>query len=127
MVLPYSTYDRLSETDLGAITDNKRLGRTLEFIKLVQDKRNNNRSLALPAGDGPLLRRRKPIKKKSQRSINSDDMLDALHYNPVIQGQKPLYYYLRLIANLAANTRNKPPVVRSIHFTTTGFFNTPDA
>lgn len=33
--------------------DNKRLGRTLEFIKLVQDKRDNNRSQALPAGDGP--------------------------------------------------------------------------
>ncbi|EFH7123575.1 hypothetical protein K6485_16975 [Escherichia ruysiae] len=33
--------------------DNKRLGRTLEFIKLFQDKRDNNRSQALPAGDGP--------------------------------------------------------------------------
>ncbi len=36
--LPYSTYDRLSEIDQGAIVDNKRLGRTLEFIKLIQDK-----------------------------------------------------------------------------------------
>lgn len=26
---------------------------TLEFIKLFQDKRDNNRSQALPAGDGP--------------------------------------------------------------------------
>ena len=39
-VLPYSTYDRLQEIDQGAIVDNKRLGRTLEFIKLVQDKRD---------------------------------------------------------------------------------------
>lgn len=38
VVLPYSTYDRLQKIDQGAIVDNKRLGRTLEFIKLVQDK-----------------------------------------------------------------------------------------
>lgn len=78
VILPYSTYDRLQEIDQGAIVDNKRLGRTLEFIKLVQDKRDNNRSQALPAGDGPSRRRRKPTEKKSQRSLNGDDMLDAL-------------------------------------------------
>lgn len=77
-VLPYSTYDRLQEIDQGAVVDNKRLGRTLEFIKLVQDKRDNNRSQALPAGDGPSRRRRKPTEKKSQRSLNGDDMLEAL-------------------------------------------------
>ncbi|MDW1257598.1 ISNCY family transposase [Klebsiella pneumoniae] len=77
-VLPYSTYDRLQEIDQGTIVDNKRLGRTLEFIKLVQDKRDNNRSQALPAGDGPSRRRRKPTEKKSQRSLNGDDMLEAL-------------------------------------------------
>ncbi len=77
-VLPYSTYDRLQDIDLGTIVDNKRLGRTLEFIKLVQDKRDNNRSQALPAGDGPSRRRRKPTEKKSQRSLNGDDMLEAL-------------------------------------------------
>lgn len=47
IALPYSTYDRLSEIDRGAIVDNKRLGRTLEFIKLVQGKRDNNRLQAL--------------------------------------------------------------------------------
>ena len=77
-VLPYSTYDRLSEIDQGAIVDNKRLGRTLEFIKLVQDKRDNNRSQAIPSGDGPSRRHRKPTEKKSQRSLNGDDMLEAL-------------------------------------------------
>lgn len=77
VVLPYST-DRLSEIDQGAIVDNKRLGRTLEYIKLVQDKRDNNRSQAIPAGDGPSRRRRKPTDKKSQRSLNGDDMLEAL-------------------------------------------------
>lgn len=35
VVLPYSTYDRLQKIDQGAIVDNKRLGRTLEFIKLI--------------------------------------------------------------------------------------------
>jgi hypothetical protein len=74
----YSTYDRLQKIDQGAIVDNKRLGRTLEFIKLVQDKRDNNRSQALPAGDGPSRRRRKPTEKKSQRSLDEDDMLNAL-------------------------------------------------
>lgn len=78
VALPYSTYDRLSEIDQGAIVDNKRLGRTLEYIKLVQDKRDNNRSQAIPAGDGPSRRRRKPTEKKSQRSLNGDDMLEAL-------------------------------------------------
>ncbi len=47
IALPYSTYDRLSEIDRGAIVDNKRLGRTLEFIKLVQGKRDNKRLQAL--------------------------------------------------------------------------------
>lgn len=58
--------------------DNKRLGRTLEFIRLVQDNCDNNRSQTIPAGDGPSQRRRKPTEKKSQRSLNGDDMLDAL-------------------------------------------------
>lgn len=40
IALPCSTYDRLSEIDQGAIVDNKRLGRALEFIQLVQEKRD---------------------------------------------------------------------------------------
>ena len=47
-LLPYSTYDRLSEIDRGAIVDNKRLGRTTEFISLVQSKRDNTRSQSIP-------------------------------------------------------------------------------
>ncbi|HHQ6721975.1 TPA: ISNCY family transposase [Serratia fonticola] len=76
--LPYSTYDRLSEIDQGAIVDNKRLGRTLEFISLVQSKRDNTRSQSVPAGDGPSRRRPKIAGKKSQRSLDQDDMLEAL-------------------------------------------------
>ncbi|ACT06965.1 Integrase catalytic region [Dickeya chrysanthemi Ech1591] len=76
--LPYSTYDRLSEIDQGAIVDNKRLGRTLEFIQLVQGKRDNTRSQSVPAGDGLSRRTRKSIEKKSQRSLDNNDMLEAL-------------------------------------------------
>ena len=50
-----------------------------ELIQIdVQDKRHNNRSQALPAGDDPSRRRRKPTEKKFQRSLNGDDMLEAL-------------------------------------------------
>lgn len=45
---------------------------------LVQGKRDNNRSQAIPCGDGPSRRRRKPTEKKSQRSLNGDDMLEAM-------------------------------------------------
>lgn len=77
-LLPYSTYDRLSEVDQGEIVDNKRLGRTLEFINLVQSKRDNTRSKSVPSGDGPSRRRPREEGKKSQRSLNNDDMLEAL-------------------------------------------------
>jgi len=78
LALPGATYDRLQEIDQGAIVDNKRLGRTLEFIKLVQDKRDNNCSQAIPDGNGLTRRRIKPTEKKSQRSLNCDDMLETL-------------------------------------------------
>ncbi|MBC8953583.1 hypothetical protein Xenpb_02323 [Xenorhabdus sp. PB62.4] len=52
-------YDRLSEIDQRAIVDN-------------------NRSQSIPAGDGSSRKRKKPTEKKSQRSLNNDDMLEAL-------------------------------------------------
>lgn len=76
--LAFITYDRLGELDQGAIVDNKRLGRALEMIKLVQDKRDNTRSQALPSLDGQTSRRKKQPGKKSQRSLNQDNMLEAL-------------------------------------------------
>lgn len=76
--LPYSTYDRLSEIDQGAIVDNKRLGRALRMAQLVQAERDNNRSQSVPSGDGPTRRRRTPTMKKSQRSLDQDDVLNAL-------------------------------------------------
>ncbi|TDN47032.1 hypothetical protein [Scandinavium goeteborgense] len=48
------------------------------MIKLVQDKRDNTRSQALPSLDGQQSRRKKPTNKKSQRSLNQEDMLEAL-------------------------------------------------
>lgn len=44
----------------------------------VQDKRDNTRSQALPSLDGQTSRRKKQPGKKSQRSLNQDDMLEAL-------------------------------------------------
>lgn len=76
--LPFITYDRLGELDQGAIVDNKRLGRALQMIKLVQDKRDNTRSQALPSLDGQASRRKKSPNKKSQRGLNQNDMLEAL-------------------------------------------------
>ena len=67
-VLPYSIYERLSEVDQGAIVDNKRLGRTLELVKMVQDKRDNTHSQAAPAGNGPSRRHKKPTEKNSTRT-----------------------------------------------------------
>jgi hypothetical protein len=66
------------ELDQGAIIDNKRLGRATEMIKLVQDKRDNTRSQALPSLDGQTSRRKKQPGKKSQRSLDHNDMLEAL-------------------------------------------------
>ncbi|PMY09002.1 integrase, partial [Pseudomonas sp. GW460-13] len=44
--LPYTTYDRLSEVDQGAIVHNKRLGHVLQMAQYVQEKRVNTRSLS---------------------------------------------------------------------------------
>lgn len=77
-VLPYSIYDRLSEVDQGAIVDNKRLGRTLELVKLVQAKRDNTSSQAVPAGNVPSRRHKELTEKKPQRALNQDDILKAL-------------------------------------------------
>ncbi|KLW85413.1 hypothetical protein SP99_04575 [Enterobacter sp. BIDMC92] len=76
--LPFITYDRLGELDHGAIVDNKRLGCELEMIKLVQNKRDNTRSQALPSLDGQTSRRKKQLGKRSQRSLNHDDILEAM-------------------------------------------------
>lgn len=49
------------------------------MIKLVQDKRDNTRSQALPSIDGQTSRRKKKQPgKKSQRSLDQNDMLEAL-------------------------------------------------
>ncbi|GAA7769402.1 hypothetical protein HpMS107_51390 [Helicobacter pylori] len=76
--LPYTTYDRLSEVDQGAIVDNKRLGHVLQLAQYVQEKRDNRRSQSVPRTDGTPRKRGRPPGTKSQRSINHDDMLEAL-------------------------------------------------
>lgn len=78
--LPYSIYDRISVIDQGTIVDNKRLGHALGLAHLVQEKRDNRRSWAVPSVDGPDFSRNrlKSSLKKSQRSLNQDDMMEAL-------------------------------------------------
>ncbi|MDT4800469.1 ISNCY family transposase ISBcen27 [compost metagenome] len=76
--LPYTIYDRLSEIDQGAIVDNKRLGAVLQMAQFVQEKRDNTRSLSLPATEGVVRKRGRPPGKKSQRSLDQNDMLEAL-------------------------------------------------
>lgn len=79
VLLPYSTYDRLSEVEPVAIVDNKRLGHVLDVARQVQRKRDNNRSLSLPcSGDEPSRRRHAPSINKSQRSLNEDDLLEIM-------------------------------------------------
>lgn len=58
--------------------DNKRLGRALDMAQLVQVERDNNRSQSVPSGDGLSRRRKATITKKSQRSLDEDDMFNAL-------------------------------------------------
>ncbi|AOZ09438.1 ISNCY family transposase [Cupriavidus malaysiensis] len=76
--LPYTTYDKLSEVDQGAIVDNKRLGHVLQLAQYVQEKRDNTRSQSVPSTDGVPRKRGRPPGKKSQRSLDQNDMLEAL-------------------------------------------------
>jgi hypothetical protein len=46
--LPYSVYNKLGQVDPVAIVDNKRLGHTLEVVKLVQAKRDS-RAVDVPS------------------------------------------------------------------------------
>ncbi len=76
--LPYTTYDRLSEVDQGSIVDNKRLGHVLQLAQYVQEKRDNRRSQSVPRPDGTPRRRGRPPGTKAQRSLDQNDMLEAL-------------------------------------------------
>ncbi|QQX88551.1 ISNCY family transposase [Cupriavidus necator] len=76
--LPYTIYDKLSEVDQGAIVDNKRLGHVLQLAQYVQEKRDNTRSLSVPGTEGAPRKRGRPPGKKSQRSLDQNDMLESL-------------------------------------------------
>ena len=78
VALTFTTYDKLSEVNQGAIVDNKRLGHVLQLAQYVQEKRDNTRSLSLPATEGPPRKRGRPPGKKSQRSLDQSDMLEGL-------------------------------------------------
>lgn len=54
-------------------------GLVLDVARQVQRKRDNNRSKSLPcSGDEPSRRRHAPSINKSQRSLNEDDLLEAM-------------------------------------------------
>ncbi|MCY1292947.1 hypothetical protein D9M68_343070 [compost metagenome] len=57
IALTFTTYDKLSEVNQGAIVDNKRLGHVLQLAQYVQEKRDNTRSLDLHATEGPSRKR----------------------------------------------------------------------
>ncbi|WP_454739694.1 hypothetical protein [Cupriavidus necator] len=78
IALTFTTYDKLSEVNQGAIVDNKRLGHVLQLAQYVQEKRDNTRSRSLHATEGPPRKRGRPLGKKSQRSLDQSDMLEGL-------------------------------------------------
>ncbi len=75
VLLPYSTYDRLSEVDPVAIVDNKDWVMCWT-LPASPEKRDNNRSQSIPSGDEPSRRRHAPSINKPQRSLNEEDLLE---------------------------------------------------
>lgn len=67
-----------TEIDQGAIVDNKRLGKVLEIVQLVQEKRDNRRSLCVPVEEGPPRKRGQPPGKKPQLALDRDDLSEAI-------------------------------------------------
>lgn len=80
VALPYTTYDRLSEVDQGAIVDNKRLGHVLAIAAELQAQRDDRR-WAAPSrtlvGEPPRPSK-VPLSVKRQRLINRLDLERAL-------------------------------------------------
>lgn len=79
--LPYTTYDRLSEVDQGAIVENKRLGHVLQVAQLVQEQRDSRRGRSAPArtnqGKAPVRLKAAPG-KKVQRQLTAEDLATAI-------------------------------------------------
>lgn len=83
--LPYTTYDRFSEVDQGAIVDNKRLGHALAIAAEVQEMRDNRRFSA-PArtlSGEPPRPHKVPSNVKRQRQINRLDLDRAIQHHPL--------------------------------------------
>ncbi|MFJ1256007.1 hypothetical protein [Cupriavidus sp. CuC1] len=74
--LPYTTYDRLSEIDQGAIVENKRLGHVLRVAQEMQAKRDSRRSAGAPArinAGKPPRPHKAALGKKPQRQLSATD------------------------------------------------------
>jgi len=81
VALPYSTYDKLSEVNQGAIVENKRLGHVLQVAQVMQEQRDSRRgrSAAARANQGlkPVQLKATPGKKVS-RQLNASDLAIAI-------------------------------------------------
>ncbi|MBK4737367.1 ISNCY family transposase [Noviherbaspirillum pedocola] len=81
IALPYTTYDRLCEIDQGAIVENKRLGHVLQVVQAVQQQRDDRRShsvLVRTHRGVPAVPKKAAPGKKTQRSLNADDIAQAI-------------------------------------------------
>ncbi|SDD53494.1 Integrase core domain-containing protein [Cupriavidus sp. YR651] len=94
--LPYTTYDRLSEIDQGAVVENKRLGHVLAIAQQMQAKRDDRRSGSTPSrtlSGQPLRPRRSAPDTKRQRALDEQDLRHAIdelappHPGPDTAGQ----------------------------------------
>ncbi|MCK4155167.1 ISNCY family transposase [Ralstonia pseudosolanacearum] len=105
--LPYTTYDRLSAIDQGAIVDNKRLGHVLAIAAQVQAQRDDRRQ-AGPSrtlvGEPPRPKRPAPQTKR-QRQINRLDLERAIQQvGPLSPPRRPA---TRTTALRAAPKKNR--------------------
>ncbi len=85
--LPYTTYDRLSEIDQGAIVEHKRLGHVLAIAAQVQALRDSRQTIGPSrtlAGEPPRPHRPAPNTKR-QRLINRLDLERAMAAAPLNQ------------------------------------------
>ncbi len=80
VLLPYSTYDRLSEVEPVAIVDNKRLGHVLDVARQVQRKRDNNRSPGVVTrADNQRIDADISLRERRSRNIRIENERTAIH------------------------------------------------
>jgi hypothetical protein len=78
MALPCVPYDRLSEIDLAAVVDSKRLGHTLQMAQVIQAQRDDRRASGSPSrtnqGEAP----RPKERTRKQRELTREELNEAI-------------------------------------------------